>query len=71
MDDKLRNDLVVLAAPWAQVSARFRAQIAATGGDIRTHDNGVLRLIDGQWEVLESGDLNKVNVIRNALRRPS
>jgi lysophospholipase L1-like esterase len=33
----------------------------------KPYDNGVLKLVDGQWEVLESGDLNEADVIRNAL----
>jgi hypothetical protein len=70
-DEKPRKDLVVLAAPWAKHSAQFRAQIAATGGEIWTHDDGALKLIDGQWEVLESGYFNEADLIRNVLRRPS
>jgi hypothetical protein len=70
-DEKPRKDLVVLAGPWAKHSARFRAQIAATGGEIRTFDDGALKLINGQWEVVRSGDHNEADVVRNALRRPS
>ncbi len=71
MSDEARKDLVILATPWARVSARFRANVARTSGEIRTVDNGALRLIDGLWEVIESGDLNEADVIRNALRMPS
>jgi hypothetical protein len=70
-DEKPRKDLVVLNGPWAKHSARFKAQIAATGGEIRTYDEGILKLINGDWEVLVSGDLFEADVIRNALRRPS
>jgi hypothetical protein len=71
MSEKPRRDLVVLAKPWAKHSASFKAQLAATGGEIRTYDEGILKLIDGQWEVLASGDLFEADVIRNALRQPS
>lgn len=70
MEEK-RRDLVLLSTTWARVSARFKANVAATGGEIRTVDGGTLKLVDGQWEVLESGDLNEADLVRNALRRPS
>ncbi len=70
MSDEPRKDLVILAAPWARVSARFREN-AAKAGEIRTVDNGALKLIDGLWEVMESGDLNEADIILNALRPPN
>ena len=66
-----RRDLVFLAAPWARHSEWFKTNVVEKAGEIRTHDNGLLKLIDGQWEVLASGDLNEADVVRNALRRPN
>lgn len=71
MADDHRRDLIILAGPWTSHSADFRANVAQRGGEIRTADNGLLRLIDGLWEVLTSGALNEADVIRNALRLPN
>lgn len=71
MADERRRDLIILSGPWASHSAGFRANAAQRGGEIRTADNGLLRLIDGRWEVLKSGELNDADVIRNALRLPN
>jgi hypothetical protein len=70
-EEKSRRDLVVLSAPWVKHSARFKEQVAATGCEIRTYDDGVLKLIDGQWEVLASGDHLEADLVRNVLRPPS
>ncbi|TIR32254.1 MAG: hypothetical protein E5X35_15130 [Mesorhizobium sp.] len=71
MADERRKDLIILGGPWACHSATFRANAAQTAGEIHTTDRGLLRLIDGRWEVLRSGDLNEADVVRNALRLPS
>jgi hypothetical protein len=69
VDEKQRKDLVVLAASWAKHSAHFRAAVAAEGGLIKTVDNGVLQLVNGQWEVVESGEQNEAGIIRNDLHK--
>ncbi|RWE96482.1 hypothetical protein [Mesorhizobium sp.] len=66
-----RRDLIILGGPWARHSAAFRANAARTAGEIHTTDHGLLMLIDGQWEVFRSGDLNEADVVRNALRLPN
>lgn len=71
MDDEPRRDLVILAAPWASHSAEFRANAARKAGEIRTADNGLLKLMDGRWEVLAGGDNHDADLVMNALRTPN
>ncbi|TIS37489.1 hypothetical protein [Mesorhizobium sp.] len=71
MAKERRKDLIILGGPWASHSATFRANAAQKAGEIHTTDQGLLKLIDGQWEVLKSGDLNEADVVRNALRPPN
>lgn len=71
MADEVRKDLVILARPWRAHSDKFRANVAETGGEIRTFDYGLLKSVDGRWEVLASGDLNEADIVLNALRAPN
>lgn len=70
MDDERRKDLVILAAPWAKHSAKFRANAAAKAGEIRTHDGGLLLVYDGGWEVIRPGDSNAELADNPSARRP-
>lgn len=69
--DQPKGDWVKLPKRWSDLRPGLRANVAAKAGEIHTCDNGILMLVDGQWEVLKSGDLNEGDLIRNALRRPS
>lgn len=71
MSDERLRDLVILAAPWARHSAEFRANVISKAGEIRTADGGLLKLTNGQWEVLAGGDRHDADLVMNALRKPN
>lgn len=66
-----RRDLVILAAPWAKHSAEFRANVASRAGEIQTADGGLLKLADGVWTVVASGERHEADLVLNALRKPN
>ncbi len=63
-----RRNWFSLPKPWLELPQELRARVIEEAGEIRTCDGGHLRLVDGQWEVIASGDRNDADVVLNALR---
>ena len=49
----------------------LRDHVAANAGEIHTCDGGYVRLVDGLWQVVFSGDANDADMVLNALRKPN
>jgi hypothetical protein len=69
--DEPRGDWVKLPKPWIELRPGLREDVALKAGEVHTYDGGLLRRVDGTWEVLKSGDHNDAEIVLNALRKPN
>jgi len=67
----MKRDWVKLPKSWAELRSSLRDQVAAKAGEIHTYDGGHVRLVDGLWQVVFSGDANDADMVLNALRKPN
>lgn len=69
--DEPKGDWVKLPKPWSELRPGLREEVAAKAVEIHTYDGGQLMRVDGQWEVMASGDRHDADLIVNILRKPN